>query len=114
MRIISAITLFLLSQLAFAQLVVKPILSQNNKSAPSTHQFRQVEPATLPFWDDFSISNTNVDSVRIWGNNTTSQWDYEKSKNVFVNTSLAINPPTYKVVTFDGLDANGAFHQNDT
>ncbi|MBC6425239.1 MAG: T9SS type A sorting domain-containing protein [Ekhidna sp.] len=66
---------------------------------------------TLPFWDDFSITpNGTPDSVRIWGMDTTRQWNLKNSRGVFVNSTLAINPPSYRVVTFDGLDANGQFY----
>lgn len=96
-----------------AQLTPLPILKQQ-KESNSRGRFSQtpadINPASLPFWDDFSVTSDSPDSIRIWGTDTTRQWNYELSKNVHVNATLAINPPTYKVVTFDGLDANGAFH----
>lgn len=110
MRIFSAITLLFFFQMASAQLIIKPIAQKENPKKATTKLFPTAAPATLPFWDDFSISTNSADSIRIWGNNTTAQWDYDSSKNVYINATLAINPPTYKVATFDGLDANGAFH----
>lgn len=70
----------------------------------------QRKKATLPFWDDFSISSNQVDSLQIWKKDTFLLWDYEKSKDVFVNASLAVRPPSYNVVSFDGLTAKGEFH----
>ncbi|WP_224995704.1 T9SS type A sorting domain-containing protein [Cesiribacter sp. SM1] len=50
----------------------------------------------LPFWDDFSYRGQRPDSV-LWPFNTTSTISYGE----------AINPPSWGVVTFDGVDANG-------
>ncbi|MEO1255424.1 MAG: hypothetical protein AAFY41_11150, partial [Bacteroidota bacterium] len=72
---------------------------------------RPANEATLPFWDDFSITTADSpDSIRVWERDTSFQWNYQLSKDVFVNATLAINPPSYRVATFDGLDGNGAFH----
>ena len=100
----------IMAQLGFAQLTVRPILKPDQNSRARTASTQSVNPATLPFWDDFSITSDSPDSIRIWGNDTTSQWNYDLSKDVYVNATMAVNPPTYKVATFDGLDANGGFH----
>ena len=97
-------------QLGFTQLTIKPILKPEQNTRARTAATQTVNPATLPFWDDFSITSDSPDSIRVWGNDTTLQWNYDLSKNVYVNATLAVNPPTYKVATFDGLDANGGFH----
>ncbi len=110
MRISLVTLLVFIFNLAFCQLVIKPIESQKAASKSQSTSRKAVTPATLPFWDDFSVTTNSADSIRIWGNDTTSQWDYQNSKDVFINATLAINPPTYKVATFDGLDVNGAFH----
>lgn len=99
----------LIAQLCSAQLIVKPLNKAKRSNSTRTQQ-KVVNQAELPFWDDFSITSNSPDSIRIWGNDTTRQWNYELSKNVFVNQTLAINPPSLGVATFDGLDANGAFH----
>lgn len=53
------------------------------------------EPLTLPFFDDFSYDSKYPDPQR---------WT---DKNVFVNTTMAIDPPSIGVATFDGLNSNG-------
>lgn len=53
-------------------------------------------PLSIPFLEDFSGPGIYPDSVK-WINN-----------NVFINNTLAINPPTIGVATFDGLDAGGS------
>lgn len=100
----------LLSQVTVAQLIIKSIVHPETIQKEQSLYKKNTAPATLPFWDDFSITQNSADSIRIWGNDTTYQWNYEQSKNVFINATLAINPPSYKVATFDGLDANGGFH----
>ena len=108
MRLLSFILLLLAGQLVIAQLSIQPI-SKKEKTYTQARN-AQISPATLPFWDDFSISGQSVDSVRVWDGDSLFQWDYEFSKSVFVNSTLAINPPTYNVATLDGLDENGVFY----
>ena len=50
----------------------------------------------LPFWDDFSASQNQPD---------TSLWLF--GSTVYVNATVALNPPTYKAATFDGINGNG-------
>ncbi|WP_424963818.1 T9SS type A sorting domain-containing protein [Ekhidna sp.] len=108
-KFVFAIFVFVV-QFGYSQLTIKPILKPEQSTRARTAATQTVNPATLPFWDDFSITTDSPDSIRVWGNDTTLQWNYDLSKNVYVNATLAINPPTYKVATFDGLDANGGFH----
>lgn len=54
---------------------------------------------SLPFWDDFSTSDQVPDS-NLW----------ITGSDVFINATLAQNPPTYKVATFDGLRFTGQAH----
>ncbi|MEP5612838.1 MAG: T9SS type A sorting domain-containing protein [Cyclobacteriaceae bacterium] len=112
MRITFYSVLLFLLHVSFAQLTVKPLHS-SGEEIPMQARAEAVEPADLPFWDDFSISSATVDSVRIWGIDTSLQWELALSANVFVNSTLAINPPSYNVATFDGLDKNGTFYSND-
>lgn len=100
------------SQLCFSQLIVKPLPQNETKRTKSAVQ-ADVLKNSLPFWDDFSVSNNTVDSVRIWGTDTTRQWNTGASKDVYVNATLAKHAPTYRVVTFDGLTGNGTFHGDD-
>lgn len=108
-RILLTILIFS-AQLGVAQLTIKPIIKPQQNVQGRYSQTKVINKATLPFWDDFSITSDSPDSIRIWGNDTTRQWNYELSKNVYVNATLAVNPPSHKVATFDGLDANGGFH----
>lgn len=110
MRISVPIILYFIAHFSFGQLTIKPIVQQTKSVQARVAKTQLTTPSKLPFWDDFSITTNSPDSIRIWGSDTASQWNYELSKNVFVNATLAINPPSYKVATLDGLDANGAFH----
>ncbi|WP_421764975.1 T9SS type A sorting domain-containing protein [Ekhidna sp.] len=113
MRIASFFILSICAVISYGQLTIKPIIKpeKNQRGRVSTTQ--TINRATLPFWDDFSITQDSPDSIRVWGNDTTTQWNYDLSKDVFVNATLSINPPSYGVATFDGLDVNGAFHGGD-
>jgi hypothetical protein len=109
MRGVFIVIALLASQVLFGQLIVKPIQKNETKNERQTIKIKRA-PSVLPFWDDFSITKNTADSIRIWGNDTTSQWDYNQSKDVYINATLAIKPPTYNVATFDGLDQYGMFH----
>ncbi|MEI9919772.1 MAG: T9SS type A sorting domain-containing protein [Bacteroidota bacterium] len=61
------------------------------------HPAGRTKALTLPFWDDFSDTETVYANV--------DRWLYGQSVNV--NTGLAINPPSLRVATFDGLDSLG-------
>ena len=107
----SVFILFLhIVSVSFGQLMLKPIHSTPNSDLS---QARTAKQNTLPFWDDFSVTpDGSPDATRIWGTDTTRQWNGSLSKGVFVNSTLAINPPSYKVITFDGLDANGQIYSD--
>lgn len=105
--------LLLVTQISIGQLTVRPIQKKQTKKAQTHRALKAVSPASLPFWEDFSMTKgSNPDSIRIWEGDTASQWNYDLSKDVFVNATLAVNPPSYNVVTFDGLDVNGDFNTN--
>ena len=63
---------------------IKNIPKQQNKAT-----------LTLPFLDDFS-QHTHYPNQNIW-----------KDFYTYVNASFPIDPPTYGVATFDGLDSTG-------
>lgn len=96
-----------------AQLTLRPLVKNSPLQPTETKEIKVVSEAQLPFWDDFSISSHAVDSLRVWGTDTLRQWEYDLSSNVFINSTLAINPPSYNVATFDGLDRDGNFYSND-
>ena len=113
MRIYLKLGLFLATQFASAQLTLRP-LSQPAIEKHERNRMVQnalVDKNTLPFWDDFSITSDGLpDSIRVWGIDSTRQWDLANSRGVFVNSTLPINPPSYRVITFDGVDSNGQFY----
>ncbi len=89
-----------------AQLISKPLPVKKKTS----QQVRSIERNTLPFWDDFSITEDGLPDVfRINGTDTTRQWG-DSTNGVFVNNTLAKNPPSYKAITFDGLNSQGQLH----
>ncbi len=87
-----------LSATAIAQLVEYPLPSnatvrKKQKAAAATHT---ADPTFLPFWDDFSSSDTLLrDSLWLYGN------------SVLLNNGLGIRPPSKNVVSFDGADSLG-------
>lgn len=82
-----------------AQLKQTPILtSRSVQKKNASARIQSKPPITLPFWDDFSFSDSKNyahDSLWLYG------------ESVWVNTGMGINPPTVKVATFDGLDSLG-------
>ena len=97
--------------LAFSQLSIKAIKERIISEEVTTNKVGL--PATLPFWDDFSIARDTVSGTREWNGVVSQQWESTLSSDVFVNSTLAINPPSFNVATFDGLDKNGDFHVED-
>ena len=61
----------------------------------SKTKFGTRDTLTLPFFDDFSESILYPDSSK-WLNN-----------EVYINNQFPIEPPTFNVATFDGLDSQG-------
>jgi hypothetical protein len=57
---------------------------------------------SLPFFEDFTKSNILPDPAK---------W---VDRNVFINNSFGINPPSYNVATFDGLDRDGNAYKLST
>lgn len=85
---------------AIAQFTLLPAPQKNTQ--PVTHsQLRSaaVAPLNLPFWDDFSTSKGQPDTL-LW----------MPGSDVYVNNSLGRNAPTLNVATLDGLRADGAAH----
>lgn len=90
--------LFILGWSSFGQLTIVPI-EQYNSSNLRKIQNDTIYTLDLPFWDDFSTSQNQPDTLK---------WSI--GKDVFVNETLGKNPPTYKLATFDGLLQNGSAH----
>ncbi|MEQ8807767.1 MAG: hypothetical protein RIE59_01760, partial [Imperialibacter sp.] len=88
------------SHSAIAQLIQKPIaFPTNSKYSASGRTLDADDTIQLPFWDDFS-SYTGQPS---------SEW-WVSSKDVWVNATLGLHPPTLGVASFDGLNSSGIPH----
>lgn len=87
------------SMMLHAQLKQIPIRTQNTiqkrQTAARTQGVQSLSAMSLPFWDDFSNSKKDYPSDSLW----------QYGHSVWVNDGMAINPPSLKVATFDGLDS---------
>lgn len=84
--------------LAQAQITMRPILKKSVENFRNSQQNQ--EAISLPFWDDFSTSGTEPDTL----------WEF--SNGVTIAESLALNPPTYKAATLDGIDSLGQVYDD--
>jgi len=90
---------FLFCQLSLkAQIILKPVPQPSTKVKSNYQENAPLRgnraiTLNLPFFDDFSTSNT-APSAALW----------EDNGGVYVNNQLAINPPSFNVATFDGID----------
>ena len=102
MRISSLIISILLISLTtgFSQFVLVPLPKSPPKKGGKIRdaKIKALTPLLLPFWDDFSFSNS-----KNYPHDTL--WQYGQS--VTLNYGEGINPPSLGVVTFDGLDSLG-------
>jgi hypothetical protein len=99
MRLISVFFFAFCSIGSWAQLVKVPIVKNSHSQKKNANtRVEQLSAIELPFWDDFSFTNG-----KDYPND--SLWQYGHS--VWVNDGMAINPPTIKVGTFDGIDSLG-------
>ncbi len=81
----------------YAQLRLIPIVEKGTERNSRIEKIQSnADTMDLPFWDDFVTSEFIIDS---------SKW--QNSPNIFINNSLAINPPSIFVATFDGVDSRG-------
>lgn len=104
--------LFLFSFASFGQLKLRSL--PYKKEGRTTARFspgrtKQLPPLNLPFFDDFS--NPLVSDK---GNMFPDLVRWDSSFTVWVNSGMAINPPTINVATFDGLNSAGiAYNPNE-
>ena len=75
--------------------IAQEILTPFGNATKAPVKKRVAEARFLPFFDDFSQSNTYPDSTK-WTDN-----------NVLMNAGFPVCPPNRKGATFDVLDANG-------
>ncbi|HAA16242.1 MAG TPA: hypothetical protein DCE41_32875 [Cytophagales bacterium] len=101
-RLLLLTTGLLFGSFAQAQLLEMPIRMAEPSSQGQAMARGEASTLALPFWDDFSG----------WGSiPDTAKW--QDSPNVYVNDGIAINPPSVKAATFDGVDVNGKSYSDD-
>jgi hypothetical protein len=83
----------------FSQWIFKPIAPSGNQRIDQ--QKEDLPPVSLPFWDDFSTAADVPGDL----------WEF--SESIYVNSSLGIGSPTYKVATFDGIRADGQVYSEN-
>lgn len=102
-KLLTFILLLSFTSVAIAQKDTLVELGYNKKLISQSYQqenlsifkndFSSKKALTLPFIDDFSQQHYYPDASK-WENN-----------NVYINSSYPVNPPSYGVATFDGLDS---------
>lgn len=76
--------------------------AQEQRSGEATRKKRKkADTLSLPFFDDFSYEGPYPDE------------DMWMDKKVYVNTQMAVEPTTYGVATFDGLNEHGRPYNPD-
>jgi hypothetical protein len=103
LRLFYTFLLFVLPITLLAQLTTYPleqrksraVKSGNSSARMSSHN--EVNPVGLPFWDDFSFTNTDTTDHPL-----DSLW--LENSLVLVSSGQAIHPPSFNVATFDGLN----------
>ena len=91
------------SATSYAQLRLQSISKPTHQTGSVSKKSGRIKtdvPLTLPFWDDFS--SYSLDSL---GKPTANKKLWQNSESVFINNSMAIDPPSIYVATFDGMDS---------
>ena len=94
----------------FAQLRVYPLpaapdnTSQKSKSKNASSRTEEINPRSLPFWDDFSWTPVDKPGDTLSNYPVDSLWLHNKS--VWINNGLGLNPPSINVATFNGLNSS--------
>ena len=105
MRLVVLFLIFLPVLSANAQelrpLTLNPALQEASPAAANRMKRSEADTLTLPFTDDYSYEGPYPDDS-LWLDN-----------KAYINTSMAIDPPTYGVATLDGLDARGRPYNPD-
>src|SRR5688572_2450006 len=84
-------------QAASGQISLVPIPHSGGSAKETNAAARTKVTVSLPFWDDFSQSNSPVPSQENWS----------AGASTWVNDGLGINPPSINVASFDGVDSLG-------
>lgn len=91
------------------QIKLVPLQKQAKKESLQTQsRFSEISAAEdsalhLPYWTDFSTRTSPGPDTILWVN----------SENVLINTGFGIDPPSYNIATFDGLDEFGIPYLQD-
>jgi hypothetical protein len=89
---------------SLGQIVVVPLPRNPENKISKTSKTESIDPIELPFWDDFSTVRSGYADEKLW----------EYGNSVWVNDGMGINPPSFNVATFDGLDSIGKpYNVND-
>ncbi|WP_448518336.1 T9SS type A sorting domain-containing protein [Rhodoflexus sp.] len=108
--ILQVVLLCLFASQLHAQLQLIPISPQQNRLINPA--FGRIEEngedttrLSLPFFEDFSTNNKPWIHKGRPDEPDTSRW--VRNGGTFVNNTIAVNPPSFNVATFDGIGANG-------
>ncbi len=103
-RTAAILLVLMIAKAATAQFVEFPLPRKTEaKAGGQAARTQAVDPTFLPFFDDFSSSDTTLrDSLWLYG------------ESVLLNNGTGIRPPSKNVVTFDGADSLGKpYNVND-
>jgi len=73
---------------------------ENNPEYYTSRDKSSKESLELPFWDDFSYSSIDPNPL-IWAN-----------YDVYINNTLATDPPSYGIATFDAANVRGEIYDH--
>lgn len=87
----------------FSQLKLVPaIVSTGSTFIKNNSRTAETDTLSLPFWEDFS-NYEGAPNPELWIDGS----------GVYINKTLALNPPTLGVATFDGATQNGGIYNTD-
>ena len=106
--LLTSLIILVLAPKLLAQLEVRPVPIYHQKvqtypNARTAAVVAELDTISLPFWDDFSFSEPDVDST-LWQNGI----------GVFINPAIGINQPTINVATFDGINSVGRPYNSES
>lgn len=88
--------------MAWSQIIMVGIPQSDDTKSGSPNA--RTQALQLPFWEDFSTTTTTSANPTRWF----------AGKSITVTTGMAINPPSIRTATFDGLDSLGTpYNVND-
>lgn len=91
-------TFFLFNENTWGQIFIRPLEYDPSRGLNKNLRVAAVnDTLTLPFFEDFSQNITTSPDLSRW----------EAGSGTFISQDYAMNPPSVKVATFDGLTANG-------